>query len=395
MPSDLEDQLIAIRRHWYDIAMGETFSATVEGTPNQFLPAVRKLAEAGRRLWVALFEREAKSAIYQIGQWLQEHPPARDSVIQVSVGSDAMDFVVPWSLIYDRPVPQKEYELPDIEGFWGIRYCVEQRLPKFMEGTEAPAASEPEIKMAFMLWEQFRNATEQKDLMRRLAARAPGKLEISDPPIVDATACYKLLADCDKHLLYFYTHGYTRLRESNLSGSDNLQPFLRWYESLPADSPLRAGLGATYGDITRHAYVQDRSWIGLTYGVLYLDQLYDEVKELISRPLVILNMCESAQVTPSLSDSFIDFFLDRGARGVIGTECSMTIEFANVFSESLLTGLLAGETIGTALLNARRKFIGLRNPLGLAYTLFGSAAASFAPPILVEEQPAPSPALES
>ncbi len=132
--------------------------------------------------------------------------------------------------------------------------------------------------------------------------------------------------------------------------------------------------------------MRDRSWIGLTYGVLYLDQLYDEVKELISRPLVILNMCESAQVTPSLSDSFIDFFLDRGARGVIGTECSMTIEFANVFSESLLTGLLAGETIGTALLNARRKFIALRNPLGLAYTLFGSAAASFAPPILVEEQ---------
>ena len=223
--SDLEDQLIAIRRHWYDIAMGETFSATVEGTANQFLPAVRKLAEAGRRLWVALFEREAKSAIYQIGKWLQEHPLARDSVIQVSAGSDAMDFVVPWSVVYDRPVPQKEYELPDIEGFWGIRYCVEQRLPKFMEDGEAPAASEPEIKMAFMLWEQFRNATEQKALMRRLAARAPGKLEISDPPVVDATACYKLLADCDKHLLYFYTHGYTRLRESNLSGSGNLQPF--------------------------------------------------------------------------------------------------------------------------------------------------------------------------
>jgi hypothetical protein len=121
--------------------------------------------------------------------------------------------------------------------------------------------------------------------------------------------------------------------------------------------------------------------------MLFLDELYDEVQELLSRPLVILNMCESAQITPTLSDSFIHFFLDRGARGVIGTECPMTVEFANVFSESLLTGLLAGQTIGNALLQARRKFIGLRNPLGLAYTLFGSAAASFTPPLLVEEQP--------
>lgn len=137
-----------------------------------------------------------------------------------------------------------------------------------------------------------------------------------------------------------------------------------------------------YESIQKHEYVQDRSWIGLSYGRLYLDELYDEVKELRSKPLVILNMCESAQVTPSLSDSFVDFFLDRGARGVVGTECPMTVEFADVFSESLFTGLLSGQSVGLALLNARRKFLEMRNPLGLAYTLFGSADASFVPPLL-------------
>jgi hypothetical protein len=38
-------------------------------------------------------------------------------------------------------------------------------------------------------------------------------------------ALHRLLADCDKHLLYFYTHGYTRLRESNLAGSGNQLSF--------------------------------------------------------------------------------------------------------------------------------------------------------------------------
>jgi hypothetical protein len=118
--------------------------------------------------------------------------------------------------------------------------------------------------------------------------------------------------------------------------------------------------------------------------MVYLDELYDEVRELRSRPLVILNMCESAQVTPSLSDSFVDFFLDRGARTVIGTECPMTVEFADTFSESLFRGLLHGHGIGTAMLAARREAFARRNPLGLAYTLFGSASAAFAPPVLTE-----------
>jgi hypothetical protein len=91
-------------------------------------------------------------------------------------------------------------------------------------------------------------------------------------------------------------------------------------------------------------------------------------------------MCESAQITPSLSDSFINFFLDRGAESVIGTECPMTIEFAHPFAEKFLTGILTGESVGKALLDTRRHFMDQRNPLGLVYTLFGSAASCFTPP---------------
>jgi hypothetical protein len=392
--TDLEDQLIAIRRYWYDIAMGSVFAAKVDGTGEDLLPVLRKLAQAGRRLWTALFERESKSAIYEIGQWLLRRPLANDSVIQVSVSVEATDFVFPWSVLYDRDVPKEEYAMPDAEGFWGVRYCVEQRLPKPFQDDDTPVKPDPQIRIAFMLWEQFRNAARQKALMRGLVAECTGKLQISDPAITDAAACYRLLADCESDLLYFYSHGYTRLRESNAAGSANLQAFLQAFEALPKDAPARAYLGPLHDAVTKHDYTEDRSWIGLSFGMLYLDELYGEVKELRSRPMVILNMCESAQVTPSLRDSFVDFFLDRGARSVIGTECPMTVEFADVFSESLFRALLMGRSIGNALLDARRDFLRRNNPLALAYTLFGSASAAFAPPVLVQLPVAAPPTIQ-
>jgi hypothetical protein len=149
---------------------------------------------------------------------------------------------------------------------------------------------------------------------------------------------------------------------------------------------LRATYKLLYDTIKQGKFEPARSWIEPTYGKLYLDQLYASIDErFLSEPLVILNMCESAQVTPSLVDSFIHFFLDRGALSVLGTECPMTIEFAHPFAEKFLHDLLAGSQAGQALLNARRHFMKINNPLGLAYTLFGSATFRFDPPVLQSE----------
>ncbi len=144
---------------------------------------------------------------------------------------------------------------------------------------------------------------------------------------------------------------------------------------------MREAYKLLYESIEQGKFEPDRSWIELTWGKVYLDELYANILHLQSEPFVILNMCESAQVTPSLSESFIHFFLTHGANGVIGTECPMTVEFAHPFAEMLLNEILAGREVGVALLNARRHFMELKNPLGLAYTLFGSATVSFEPPM--------------
>jgi CHAT domain len=378
---DLEDALLTIRKTWYDIAMSKTFTERVEGDDDEFLTNIRRLAKAGRTLWMKLFKLDINNSMYKVGKWLEENPLLNGAIIQISLADNATDFVFPWSLIYDRPIPKKDYELPELEGFWGLRYCIEQQLPTPNRNTDKPFQIQDKLRVGFMLWDQFSNANEQKTLMKNWTQDNSDKLEISHP-ITNADECYELLNKCDAHILYFYTHGYTRHRQADIGIGENLKLFTTRYEKLLENDPRRELWKFLYESVKQEKFEPDHSWIEPTYGKLYLQDLYDNIVSIYSEPLVFLNMCESAQITPSLLDSFIHFFINRGAKGVIGTECPMTVEFAHPFSEKFLGDLFAGETVGNALLNARCHFMELKNPLGLAYTLFGSATTCFKPAIL-------------
>ena len=93
-------------------------------------------------------------------------------------------------------------------------------------------------------------------------------------------------------------------------------------------------------------------------------------------------MCQSAGLLPSINGGFVRVFLDHNASAVIGTESPMTSVFAHEFSEAVLGQMFAGTDVGTALLSARRKFLApeMRNPLGLAYTLYGRVTARIGVP---------------
>jgi hypothetical protein len=101
---------------------------------------------------------------------------------------------------------------------------------------------------------------------------------------------------------------------------------------------------------------------------------YYAAPKLAYGPLVFLNMCESAQVLPSLSGGFIPFFLQRGARCIIGTECPMTATFADPFARIFFRRFLQGQPVGNILWNLRQEYMKEGNPLGLAYTLYGDAS---------------------
>ena len=363
----LGDSLINVRKALYKIALGKIYRKNLEASESDYQNCIRDLANAGRDLWTALFKIESKGALFNVGKWLKEHPLEPDSTIQIKIHPDAANFVFPWNLLYDKEIPSEYYNSVDPNGFWGLRYCIEQKLLNTDESCKSPKASKG-LKLDFMLNEEFQNAEKEKKLLKDLELRTGGKLRIS-PPIINKNKCLDKLKEGKSNLFYFYTHGHAYHQEFDISNSE-LEEYIMNLE--PTDS-----VRMFYEDIKNRGL--KGAYIGLSDSYLSLNKLYDEVTEqLASGPFVFLNMCESAQMTPSLRQSFVHFFMDRGACSVLGTECPMTIEFAHPFAEEILRGMLLGDTIGNVLLNARRHFIdGYRNPLGLAYNLYGSTTLCF------------------
>jgi hypothetical protein len=193
-------------------------------------------------------------------------------------------------------------------------------------------------------------------------------------PIDTAVSALACLNAYTSDLVYFYTHGYTGLPNAERYGF-SVQDFMKVYDKLPPET--KKALRYTYDDIQNKQFDSDRSYIELSSGRILLDDLYKRFAKLPQRPIVVLNMCDSAQIIPSLSRSFIQFFLSRQARAVLGTECPIRPVFADYAGRALVKALLEGVPIGRALLNVRRDAAAQNNLLGLAYTLFGSADAGF------------------
>jgi len=95
---------------------------------------------------------------------------------------------------------------------------------------------------------------------------------------------------------------------------------------------------------------------------------------LAQAPLVFLNACQGAEVSPYLYDGLVPYFVARGARGVIGAEVDAPIYFAAVFAQAFLQRFAeGGQSLGEVLLGLRREYLANKqNVLGLIYALYGS-----------------------
>jgi hypothetical protein len=377
---DLESSLCEIRKSLFGITVWDAFGrSTVCADECQFNKGLCNLARLGRDLWTKIFEVERESSLFQIGEWLRNHPLPRRSLIQVSTDPGAYAFVLPWNLLYDHDLPDDPDTAPDVNGFWGIRYQVEQRAA-IPDTTNDRPCSAANIDIGFLTW-PFEEVSSQRTFLEGMVSLSRGR--IGELHLIDSaqTALAYLSAGGDG-IICFFAHGHTQFREASEVGFSEAD-FVRLYETLPESSDLRSAWKYAYEQIRQRQYESDRSWIQLRSGRIYLPQLYQKHDlKLDKRPIVLLNMCESAQLTPSLRESFIHFFLDRGAIAVIGTECSMRPLFAHHFAKELLERLLTGSSLGEAMLDVRLHFLHQRNPLGFAYTLFGSPLARFDPALL-------------
>jgi hypothetical protein len=88
------------------------------------------------------------------------------------------------------------------------------------------------------------------------------------------------------------------------------------------------------------------------------------------KPLVFINACESAEMSPAFYDGFVPYFMAKGARGVIGTQCKTPALFAAEWARRFFERFLGGAALGETFLALRREFLEAHgNPLGLLYAV--------------------------
>src|SRR5690606_3850121 len=87
-----------------------------------------------------------------------------------------------------------------------------------------------------------------------------------------------------------------------------------------------------------------------------------------------INACESAQLSPLVYDGFVPYFMSKGARGVIGTECEVPALFAVEWARRFFDRYMQGDPLGQIFLDLRREFFFQHNnPMGLLYSLYVDA----------------------
>ncbi len=105
-----------------------------------------------------------------------------------------------------------------------------------------------------------------------------------------------------------------------------------------------------------------------------------QTRQLPGEPLIFINACESAELSPLFYDGFVPYFLDKGARGVIGTECETPALFALDWAGKFFDRFLKGDPLGQIVLDLRRDyFYNQGNLLGLLYALYVDGDTHVAP----------------
>ncbi len=319
--------------------------------PELAAAAVPKLAEAGSKLFLALFyprppgNPERYEGLRRIGRVLRRQMSARSRWLRVTSDS----FFAPWSLIYsDNPGPDGANWRR--EGFWGFQHLIEHAPPGAGGlGNElaAPAGRPLEVGLqldrtiddvlgvpclapVLELFESYPEAS----LVRRLrGTRAELAAALRDGP-------------ASEQVLFFCCHAE---QEGDLTG-------FRVDESYLAltDRPVEAAR-ITPGDLT----------------------LWMDMREFAHRPLVLLNACGSGQLNSIFYAGFGRTLLGLGASSVIGAQTELPAVFAGEFARRFFSAFFAGgkaNKVGEVLFRVRREMLERHhNPLGLIYSLYRGA----------------------
>ncbi|MCS6938809.1 MAG: CHAT domain-containing protein [Roseiflexaceae bacterium] len=309
--------------------------------------SLRDLRQIGALLFRSLFFAPGSGDQgSDVGKLLRAVTAERELRINVI----AERFAFPWSLVY--ALPFNPSDPVDPVGFWGYRHIIEY-TPQF--SARQPSAFAPEIRAGDRLhlgfvFDQTIDAQFKAPLIAEQRQVLPGINGVAVTEYDTREEFLDLLSRSQgvPQIIYFYGHAVSRSPGEK-----------------DATTGIEYGLGDSYLSINGEAVTLDEMNL---YAGLDLDR-FD------SAPLVVLNACESAELSPELYNGLVPYLIGRGARGVIGTEVLMPAFFAAEFAPALLRRFAAGNTrLGDLLRDMRREYLReKRNVLPLIYALYSNS----------------------
>jgi hypothetical protein len=307
--------------------------------------ALRILARAGYLLYRDLFfGPAADKQTQEVGKRLRQL--AERDTLKIQIVSQ--EFLFSWGVLYLADGFDPNDVQP--ERFLGLKHIIEQLpLQPDMPVVPRQIASQPQLNVSLNLntgidaqfnvtvikdqrayWERISQGGNAQVIIRETGKELKEALNSATTP---------------DQILYFYGHGVS----CNLANQD------------ASYLSLGDGQNVTYGDLCAEAPLEGR--------------------RLPNAPLVFLNACESAELSPLFYGGFMPYFTQRGARGMIGTECVTPVAFAAKWAERFFDCFLEGDrSLGEVFLSLRREFFfESHNLLGLLYALYCDADTQVVP----------------
>lgn len=327
-PIEIGARIAAVRDALLEVVSRRQIALEMDVAPDDNATILGELAWAGFRLYQTVFENSSASPeLLAVGKWLRD-ALAHDEVQTLQVVSRG--FPVPWALMY--LTEQFDRESLTWDDFIGMRHVIEQIPMARIAAAPPPVTidSAPELTVRAVF-----NDDIDAQMPSRPVAEQRRYWSARGVALTEGTSADDLLRDAlapgahDK-VLYLFCHAV-----ADDSDTDKSRFVLTGNERV------------TLGELQGLAPVRNR---------------------LESHPLVFINACESGNLTPNFYDGFVSYFLGKGARGVVGTECKTPGLFASEWAKVFFDELFAGRPLGDAVLHTRRYFLDKHNnPLGLLY----------------------------
>lgn len=326
------------------------FQDTLDIPPGESDLALLRLATAGYSLYRLLFfHPESDGQCHDMGHWLRKQALDPKAVLKIQIVGT--NFAVPWALLY-LAEDWDETKL-NWECFLGMHHIVEQ-IPLQNEMYTADCAIE-ETSSGLAVSLNLNLSIDQQMGMNVVDRQSQYWQQVSmvkpSVRVTTRSSSGQVLTalgppTADDQILYFYCHA------------------------------TAVGLGQPGGpSASSLTFTGNQS--------LTLQQLGFKAStdyKLAGNPFVFLNACESAELSPIFYNGFVPYFMSKGARGVLGTECKMPALFAVEWADKFFDELLAGKAVGQIVLDLRRHFYEKHgNPLGLLYGLHCNADTQILP----------------